>query len=120
MKKIGEFMRFRSLFLMALCMGMSGPVWADTAMVEEGKALALDRKKGNCASCHLIQGAVMPGNISVPLIAMKTRFPDRKVLRENIWNQTKFRPHAMMPPFGKHGILSEQEIDKIVEYIHTL
>lgn len=38
-------MRFRSLFLMALCMGMSGPVWADAAMVEEGKALALDRKK---------------------------------------------------------------------------
>jgi mono/diheme cytochrome c family protein len=25
-----------------------------------------------------------------------------------------------MPPFGKHQILTEQEIDQVVEYIHSL
>ena len=51
---------------------------------------------------------------------MQVRFPDKEVLRQNVWDQTQFRPHAMMPPFGKHQILTEEEIDKIVEFLHTL
>ena len=92
----------------------------NSAVVEVGRETAFDVKKGNCLSCHLIPGGQGPGSISVALVAMKARFPDKKVLRDNVWDQTQFRPHAMMPPFGKHGILTEEEIDNIVEFLYTL
>ena len=88
-------------------------------MIEEGKALSLDRKKGNCVSCHYIVGAESPGNIGPALVGMKTRYPKAE-LRKRIWDITQSAPEAAMPPFGKHQILSEDEIDKITEYIYTL
>ena len=109
-----------SLLLVVACVGFAPLAQADDAMIEEGRQIAFDRKKGNCLSCHSIAGGEVPGTISVPLVAMQARFPDKEVLRQNVWDQTQFRPHAMMPPFGKHQILTEEEIDKIVEFIHTL
>ena len=105
------------LLLIGLAPGM---VQAEPSAVEEGRQLAFDVKKGNCLSCHMIPGGQSPGNISVPLVAMKMRFPDKDVLRQNVWDQPAFRPNAMMPPFGRHRILTEQEIDKIVEFLYTL
>ena len=114
-------MKIRFLLLALVC-ASNAPVWAgdDAAAIEEGRQLTFDRKKGNCLSCHMVPGAEEPGNIAVALLAMKSRFPDKALLRRNVWDQTEFRPYAMMPPFGKHGILSEDEIDKIVEYLYTL
>ncbi|MDD9869216.1 MAG: sulfur oxidation c-type cytochrome SoxX [Gammaproteobacteria bacterium] len=88
--------------------------------VEEGKALTFDRKKGNCLACHYIAGAVSPGNIGPALAGMKARYPKKEDLRARIWDVTEFAPEAMMPPFGRHKILSEDEITKITEYIYTL
>jgi sulfur-oxidizing protein SoxX len=51
---------------------------------------------------------------------MKARFPDKAILRAQISDATVKNPNTMMPPFGKHEILSDGEIDKIVEYIHSL
>jgi sulfur-oxidizing protein SoxX len=51
---------------------------------------------------------------------MKARFPERAVLRAQTWDATKKNPHSMMPPFGKHGALTEEELDKVVDYIYTL
>lgn len=96
---------------------------ADTktsSVVEEGKKIAFDRKKGNCLACHAIEGGSLPGNIGPPLVAMKARFPDKARLRAQIWDATKANPNSIMPPFGLHKILSEGEIDKVVEFIHTL
>lgn len=90
------------------------------AVVEEGKALTFDRKKGNCLACHYIAGAVSPGNIGPALAGMKARYPKKEDLRARIWDVTEFAPEAMMPPFGRHKILSEDEITKITEYIYTL
>lgn len=86
----------------------------------EGKAIAEDRQKGNCLACHLIEGANLPGNIGPALIAMKARFPDRARLTAQIHDATQFNPNSLMPPFGKHGVLSEEEIDKVVDYLLTL
>ena len=89
----------------------------NSAVVNAGREIAFAAKKINCLSCHLILKGHGLGNISV---AMKARFPDKKVLRDNVWDQTQFRPHAMMPPFGKHRILTEEEIDNIAEFLYTL
>ena len=88
--------------------------------IEEGKELAFSRQKGNCLACHAIKEGISPGNIAPPLIVMKSRFPDRKVLREQIWDASKRNPETTMPLFGRYEILSEDELEKVVDYIHTL
>ena len=88
--------------------------------VEQGKAIAMDRKRGNCMSCHVMGDAKLPGNIGPPLVAMKARYPDKAKLRAQVWDATARNPQSLMPPFGKHGILSDGDIDKIVEYLLTL
>lgn len=100
---------------------LSAPVLAaDPAVVAEGKKITEDRRLGNCLACHMIEGADMPGNIGPPLVAMQARFPEKAKLRAQIWDSTKANSNTMMPPFGKHGILSEDQINKVVEYIYTL
>jgi len=86
-----------------------------------GRSLAHDIYKGNCLACHQIPGdpnAVTSANIGPPLAAMRQRFPDRALLRNQIWDPTLRNPQTVMPPFGKHGILTEQEIDLVVEYLY--
>ena len=93
---------------------------ADEALITKGKEIALHRQKGNCMACHQIAGVALPGNIGPPLLAMKARYPDKAALRADIWDITQRNPHTMMPPFGKHGILTDEEVDAVTEYIHTL
>ncbi|MEW8280483.1 MAG: sulfur oxidation c-type cytochrome SoxX [Candidatus Thiodiazotropha sp.] len=88
--------------------------------VEEGKKIAFDRKKGNCLACHNIVNAPSPGNIAPALVAMKARYASKEELRMQIWDATIKNPESAMPPFGKHGILSEADLEKIVEYVWTL
>ena len=88
--------------------------------VDAGKKVAFDRKKGNCLACHMIADGSLPGNIGPPLIAMKARFPNKADLRAQIYDPTAKNPNTIMPPFGKHRILSEREIDLITEFIYTL
>lgn len=92
----------------------------EMTVIEQGKELAYDRKLGNCLACHQVGEGSLPGNIGPPLVAMKARFPDRAKLRAQIWDSTASNPNSIMPPFGKYKIVSEDDIDKIVEYIYTL
>ena len=92
---------------------------ASTA-IEKGKAVAVDRKKGNCLACHAMDDGALPGNIGPPLVSMKLRYPDKSKLHEQIWDATKRNPNSIMPPFGRHQMLSEEEIDNITEYVYTL
>ena len=88
-----------------------------------GQDIAFDSKKGNCLACHAIPGdpkAITNANIAPPLVNMKTRFAERDKLRAQIWDATQNNPNTSMPPFGKHQALSEQEIDKITDYIYSL
>lgn len=86
----------------------------------EGKNIAFDRSKGNCLACHQIAGGESPGNIGPELINIEQRYPDKSLLRKRIWDETSFIPTSVMPPFGKHKILTELEIDQVVEFIYTL
>ena len=51
---------------------------------------------------------------------MRERFPDRGTLRGQIWDAGKRNPNTIMPPFGKHLILSDDEIELIIDYLYTL
>jgi sulfur-oxidizing protein SoxX len=100
-----------SLFIMPLQAG---------AAEMTGQEIAFDRKLGNCLACHMIIGGSQPGNIGPPLIAMKARFPDKAKLRAQIYDATVANPNSIMIPFGRHGALTETQLDKVVNYIHSL
>ena len=118
---------FKSAFSLAAVVGAllltSFPASAAdgaSSIVEKGKAVAFDRKKGNCLACHMTGDGTLPGNIGPPLIGMKARFPDKAKMRAQIWDPTVANPDSIMIPFGRNRVLSEEEIDQIVEYIYTL
>jgi sulfur-oxidizing protein SoxX len=102
----------------------SGVQAADPPKKEEtGKDIAYNRSKGNCLACHGMPtqaDAESPGLYGPPLIAMSARYPDKAKLRAQIWDATASNPNSSMPPFGKHKVLTEQEIDKVLEFIYTL
>jgi len=115
-----------ALLLAASVVGMlmAAPVLAQEPKKEEtGQDIAFNNRKGNCLACHAVPGdpkAVTNANIGPPLIAMKARFPDKNKLREQIWDATKANPYSPMPPYGKHQILTEQELDKVLDYVYGL
>jgi len=92
----------------------------EASIIEDGKKVAFNRKKGNCLACHKMKGGSLEGNIGPELVNMKSRYPDKAKLRAQIWDATVNNPNTIMPPFGKHKIVSEKEIDAIVEFIYTL
>jgi len=88
-----------------------------------GARLAQDVARGNCLACHAMPSdakAVTSANIGPPLVAIRARFPDRDKLRRQIWDAGLTNPDTVMPPFGKHQILTDEEIDLIVDYLYTL
>jgi sulfur-oxidizing protein SoxX len=91
-----------------------------TDSLEQGRALAFERRKGNCLACHLIEGGELAGNYGPPLLQMQARFPDRNVLRAQIWDAAARNADTRMPPYGRHRILTEDEIDLVVDFILTL
>lgn len=134
--------RITSLIGAALVVGatiLSAPVSAETwptdkgckkvenpSTAVKGWCAAIDRRKGNCLACHSINVTPWPegfppsGNIAPPLVAMKARFPDREKLRAQIYDARDFNEKTIMLPFGSHGILSDKQIDNIVEFLYGL
>ena len=99
------------------CAGASAQ--ALPGQVLSGQVLAFDRSKGNCLTCHDIKGGDAPGNLGPPLADMKTRFPDRKELAAILFDETKRNPQTVMPPFGRNLILTDGEIEAIVDFLYT-
>jgi sulfur-oxidizing protein SoxX len=85
----------------------------------DGQKLAFDRAKGNCLTCHAIAGGDDPGNVGPELNDMKARFPDRKDLVAIVTDETKRNPQTVMPPFKRNLILTDQEIESIVDFLYT-
>jgi sulfur-oxidizing protein SoxX len=105
--------------VLAFVAAATAPAGAQGA-VSEGKRLAFDRGKGNCLTCHEIKGGDLPGTIGPPLKDIKSKYPDRNELVAILNDETRRNPGTMMPPFGRNRILTEQEIDAIVDFLETL
>ena len=88
--------------------------------VAAGKSLAMERSKGNCLACHRIEDGELPGTLGPPLLAMKLRFPERAQLIRQICDATIRNPDSRMPPFCRHRILTQEEVELIVDYLYTL
>ena len=114
--------RLRTMALLVL-LGLAGAptlAMAQSASVAEGQKLAFDRSKGNCLTCHDIKGGNLAGTIGPPLVDIKSKYPDRKELVAIVSDETKRNPTTVMPPFGRNHILTEQEINAVVDFLQTL
>ena len=106
-----------AVLLPALC-GALTPARAQSS-VAEGQKLAFDRAKGNCLTCHVIKGGEFPGTIGPELKDIKGKY-DRGELIAIVTDETKRNPLTVMPPFGRNRILTEQEINAVVDFLQTL
>ncbi|SMN02054.1 Sulfur oxidation protein SoxX [uncultured Candidatus Thioglobus sp.] len=86
----------------------------------ENCSITFSRMHGNCLACHFILGGTQPGNVGPPLLEMKTRFPKRSTLRMQIWDPETKNKNSIMPSFGKYQVLTEEQIDKVIDFIYTL
>jgi sulfur-oxidizing protein SoxX len=108
-----------------LVLGMTGCLAGGAAAqpapspVPPGQSLAFDRSKGNCLTCHVIAGGDAPGNVGPELFDMKKRYPDRRALAAIVFDETARNPQTLMPPFGRNLILTEQEIESVVDFLYT-
>ena len=109
----------RTSLLLILLMIQQGFA-ASEEHLAEGKFLTMDRAKGNCLACHRIDDGELPGTLGPPLLAMKLRYPERETLRRQICDATARNPDSRMPPFCRHRILTEEEVELIIDYLYTL
>lgn len=86
----------------------------------EGRALAFARDKGNCLACHVIAGGTQMGDIGPPLVRMRERYPERERLVAQLRDPGRFNAGSLMPPYGRHEILTPGEIEAIVDFLYSL
>ena len=133
--------RIVSLFSAALILGASAtianaqdvlPTEKECSKLENksteiaGWCAAVNRRQGNCLSCHIMvtpkwpEGFPPGGNTAPPLVAMKSRYPNKADLRVQVNDAREANPDTLMPPFGTHRLLTQEQIDNIVEFLYTL
>ena len=88
----------------------------------EGKKVVETKSLGNCAACHVVPGMEFPGNVGPNLVEYMKKYSekDRDTLKQMVWDERKFNPDTIMPPFGTNKILTGQQIDDVVEYLLSL
>ncbi len=95
---------------------VSQPTWA----ADKAKS-GNDLTKEFCQACHFFEGSDQAGTLGPPFVGMKARFPDRKRLHVLIYDlRYAMKPHSIMPPFGKNGLLTDAQIENIIDYLYTL
>lgn len=99
----------------------TAPVFGqNAAMIAAGRTIALAPDKGNCVACHAIQGAEQAGDVGPALHDLKRRFPDQAVLRARLRDARDFNPDTLMPPYGRYRLLTDEEIETLVQFLYTL
>jgi sulfur-oxidizing protein SoxX len=88
-----------------------------TSSIEQGRTLA----KELCQACHEFAGADQAGTVAPPFITMKQRYPKRDRLRAIIYDAQKaLKPHTMMPPFGRHGLVDKEQTEQLINFLYSL
>ena len=79
--------------------------------------------KGHCIACHQLPQGVGPAtrsDVGPRLEGARMRELGRPGIRELIVDPMRSNPDTIMPPFGRHHILDEREIDRLTEFLHAL
>ena len=68
----------------------------------------------------MIKGGEYPGTLGPELTDIKGKYPNRDELVAIVFDETKRNPLTVMPPFGRNRILTDKEINAIVDFLQTL
>src|SRR6516165_2719054 len=100
---------------------LARPIAGDPAL---GAKLAADRARGgSCLACHVMGpagGADLPGNVGPDLSEIGNAKLDDETLFNFIYEARVYNPDTLMPPWGTHGIFSDEEIGHLVAFLKTL
>ena len=110
------------------------PLSGLTGDAERGKAIVLDRRRGNCLICHAfpIEDEPFQGEIGPPMSGVASRLTKAQI-RLRLIDQSRLNPETIMPPFYRvEGLtnvepeyrgrpaLDAQEIEDVVAYLGGL
>ena len=105
------------LSLVLILLSFSILAYAEKPKSPMAKGEALTKKL--CQACHMFKGAMQAGNTGPPFVSVKSRFPERKKIRNIIYDAHASNPDSMMPPFGRHGFVNEAETNHIIDFLYT-
>jgi sulfur-oxidizing protein SoxX len=101
---------------------------------DRGKAIVLDRRRGNCLICHVFPFPDEPfqGEIGPSLLDVADRL-DEGQIRLRLIDQSRLNPDTVMPPYYRvdgltdvapdyrgEPALAAQEIEDVIAYLSTL
>ena len=100
---------------------LSGPITGDAA---KGAKLVADRTRGgSCLACHVMGpagGANLPGNVGPDLSEIGNAGLSDEQLFNFIYDARVYNAETVMPPWGSHGVFTDQEINDMVAFLKTL
>lgn len=113
-------MRPRLRILAAAAALAAGSAWGQAG---EGRALFIDPGKGNCIACHQVPAGAGPAvraDVGPRLDAARLKGWDRARLRDLLRDPTRANPDTVMPPYGRHRLLDDREIERLIDFLHAL
>jgi L-cysteine S-thiosulfotransferase len=79
--------------------------------------------KGRCIACHQLPegvGAATRADVGPKLDGARMRELGRERIRQAIEDPMRANPGTVMPPYGRHRILSPDEITRLTDFLHAL
>ena len=113
-------MRLATALLVALAAAIAPRAHAQK---DQGLEIFIRPDKGYCIACHQVPaqaGPVTRSNVGPALAGARMRELGSDRLHELLRDPTRANPETVMPPFGKHHILDDREIDRVTEYLLAL
>jgi sulfur-oxidizing protein SoxA len=100
---------------------ITAPIAGDA---EKGAKLVADRARGgSCLACHVMGpagGANLPGNVAPDLSEIGNAGREDEWLFNYIYDGRVYNPETVMPPWGSHGLFTDDEITDMVAFLKTL
>ncbi len=100
---------------------ITGPIAGDAA---KGAKLVADRSRGgSCLACHVMGpagNADQPGNVGPDLSEIGNAGREDEWLFNYVYDARVYNPETVMPPWGGHGLFTDEEINDIVAFLKTL
>jgi sulfur-oxidizing protein SoxA len=91
---------------------------------ETGAKLVADRNRGgSCLACHVMGQAGkadLPGNVGPDLSEIGNAGREDEWLFNYIYDARAYNPDTVMPPWGAHGLFTDEEIGHMVAFLKTL
>lgn len=96
------------------------PVQGDP--VKGAELTVAGRGAANCLACHVVgaRGTNLPGNVGPDLSEVAKRGHTDEYLFNYLYDARAYNADTVMPPWGTHGVLKDDEIRHIVAYLKTL